>query len=177
MPAHSDAQPPRYPQPVPIRREPVETPETRLEEAALLAERALLASVLCDPPAVAAVRETVEPTDFLAPAHAQVYRCMVGLLKRGTPPDFPAVCAAVALQKDPLTTAAGLSALLVQALEAPGCYPAYAEHYAERVREFAERRRAQERARQEYRRSLSADFAPPPPLGRTRRYLTDRPDN
>ena len=172
------ARPNTPPEPTPIHSHLTSVPTyqdplTRLDEQARFVESALLACILMDPAVIHPVYDIVDACDFFLPAHAQAYRCMVGLMHRGTPPDIVSVRLGISLQSLPLSDVTDLSRMLVVAAE-NGVYPCYAQHYAEQVVDLANRRRLVRSAQEQVQRAYNPaplDEAPPIP-----RFHLDQPN-
>jgi replicative DNA helicase len=102
------------------------------------AERAVLGSLMIDQAAIAEIRDILEPEDFYAERHAQIYRAATALADRGDPIDE--VTLQAQLERGPgIGRAGGLDYISELTLEVPTA--ASVRHWAEIVINHALRRR------------------------------------
>lgn len=102
-------------------------------------ERALLGSLLIDPEAIGRVRGLVGVDDFAGPKGRAIYAAMLALHDQGEPTDYVLVEAELDRRGD-LGKVVRASDVIELALHCPTSV--YAEQYARRVREAADKRRA-----------------------------------
>ncbi len=110
----------------------------RLPPQNLEAEQCVLGSMLLDRETIGDVLLLLDADDFYMPAHAEVFRALVGLYDRNEPVDL--VLATNDLSaRGRLETVGGVEALVALMESVPNA--AHAEAYAKLVREASERRR------------------------------------
>ncbi|WP_051871809.1 DnaB-like helicase N-terminal domain-containing protein [Streptomyces sclerotialus] len=145
--------PPRYDN---VRALP-SVPEPRTDRTPpqnLEAEQSVLGAMLLSAEAIAEVVETLDSGDYYRPAHETIHRAVCELHDQGQPADPITVADHLAKRGD-LGRVGGASYLhtLIQAVPTT----AHAEHYAEIVREKAERRRLIEAGMRLVQAASSAD--------------------
>jgi replicative DNA helicase len=104
----------------------------------LVAERAVLGSILIERDAILAVGDALQPADFYLERHGMVYQAMLACLARREPPDLTTVAGQLRRQEQ-LELVGGLSMLGDLAAEVPTAV--HVEYYAQAVARAATLRR------------------------------------